>query len=73
MPILTVRARGITLERLVFKIAGGWVPGLVERTLEANPDLAVVSDELPLATRISIPPVTEVEQARTVKPVRLVD
>ena len=45
MPVVTVRARGITLERLVFKVAGGLVPGLVERTLEANPDLAQASDE----------------------------
>lgn len=73
MPVVTVRARGITLERLVFKVAGGWVPGLVERTLEANPDLAHLSDELPLGTRISIPLPTEEERARTVKPVRLVD
>ena len=73
MTIVTIRARGITLERLVFKIAGGWVPGLVERTLDLNPDLAKVADELPLGTRLTIPQVTEPERARTVVPIRLVD
>lgn len=73
MTIVTIRARGITLERLVFKIVGGFVPGLVERTLEANPNLAQVTDELPLGTRLTIPQVTEPERARTVVPIRLVD
>lgn len=73
MTIVTIRARGITLERLVFKIAGGSVPGLVERTLDLNPDLAKVADELPLGTRVAIPDVTEPERARTVVPIRLVD
>ena len=73
MPVVTVRARGITLERLVFKVAGGWVPGLVERTLEANPDLAQASDELAVGTRIVIPEVGELERARTIPPLRLVD
>ena len=61
MPVVTVRARGITLERLVFKVAGGLVPGLVERTLEANPDLAQASDEHAVGTRIVIPEVGELE------------
>ena len=73
MPVVTVRARGITLERLVFKVAGGLVPGLVERTLEANPDLAQASDELVVGTRIVIPEVGELERARSIRPVRLVD
>ena len=73
MPVVTVRARAITLERLVFKVAGGWVPGLVERTLEANPDLAQASDELALGTRIVIPEVGELKRARTIPPLRLVD
>ncbi|MBT9291865.1 tail protein X [Prosthecodimorpha staleyi] len=73
MPVVTVRARGITLERLVFKVAGGLVPGLVERTLEANPDLAQASDELAVGTRIAIPEVGELERARSIRPVRLVD
>ena len=73
MPVVTVRARGITLERLVFKVARGWVPGLVERTLEANPDLAQASDELAFGTPIVIPEVGELERARSIRPVRLVD
>ncbi|TPQ48971.1 phage tail protein [Prosthecomicrobium hirschii] len=73
MPVVTVRARGITLERLVFKVAGGLVPGLVERTLEANPDLAQASDELVVGTRIVIPEVGELKRARTIPPLRLVD
>ena len=73
MPIVTVRARGITLERLVFKVAGGWVPGLVERTLEANPDLGQASDELAVGTRVVIPQVGALERARTIPPLRLVD
>ena len=73
MPVVTVRARGITLERLVFKVAGGLVPGLVERTLEANPDLAQASDEHAVGTRIVIPEVGELERARTIPSLRLVD
>ncbi|MCW1842233.1 tail protein X [Prosthecomicrobium hirschii] len=73
MPVVTVRACGITLERLVFKVAGGLVPGLVERTLEANPDLAQAADELAVGTHIVIPAVGEQERARSIRPVRLVD
>ena len=35
MARVTIRSPGLTLERVVFRFARGWAPGLVERTLAA--------------------------------------
>lgn len=70
---ITTRARGITVERVVFKALGAYVPGAVERTLDRQYGLSALADHLPPGTTVRVQIPTEDEKAAAIEPIRLVD
>lgn len=73
MARVTIRSPSLTLERVVFRQARAFVPGLVEKTLAANPGLAALGPTLPVGTGIDIPDATAADRAASIAPVRLTD
>jgi phage tail protein X len=70
---ITTRARYLTVERIVFKQLGGYVPGAVEATIDGNFGLAANPDHLPVPTTFEIPQPGDEALRATVAPIRLVD
>ena len=53
--VITVAARGQTLERILSKRHRRQIPGLVERALDINPGLAALGPIIPLGTVVRLP------------------
>lgn len=69
---IRTRADGLTVERVVFRLRGGYVPGLVERVLDGQFGLADLGSTVPLGTAIQVPDPRE-DPATVIAPVRLTD
>lgn len=67
---ITVRGDGITLSRLLWRRFRRPVPGLLERTLDANPGLADVGPFLPLGTVVTVP-LPKADEAPVLDPIKL--
>jgi phage tail protein X len=70
---ITVRTSGLTVERVVFKQLGGYVAGVVERTLDRNFGLGSCPVHLPVPITFDVPHVSEGDSTTVVAPIRLVD
>lgn len=71
--VITTVAQGLTVERVVFKALGRYVPGAVEATLDANRGLAGQPDALPSGTRILVPQPEPAQVGKAVEIIRLTD
>lgn len=70
---VTVKTMGQTVERIVSRQIGRYVPGVVEATLDANPGLADSGPVLPVGTSFAIPLPSADEIAEATSVVQLVD
>lgn len=70
---VTVKSAGQTVERIISRQIGRYVPGVVEKTLALNPELAGLGPILPVGTSfdIAFPSASEISEATEV--VQLVD
>lgn len=70
---VTVRGERLTVEKLVHRQMGRYVPGLVEATYERNHGLGRLGIFPPVGTTFVIPDVTKEQDEASVTPIRLVD